>query len=877
MAIGLLATKFHIPPPLSRPVPRPRLMQRLDRAMTYPLTLLAAPAGFGKTTLLSEWLHDSQRPAAWISVDSDDNDLARFLAYVIAALDSIQPGIGQVTLGLLQAPPHPSVQVLLTPLLNEIAAMPQNFVLVLDDLHHVEDASVHAALGFLLEHLPTQMHLVIASRTELLVPLARLRARGQLNEIRAGDLRFTHEEAARFLSLTMALDLSKQEMEMLEARTEGWVAGLQMAGLSLQGAQDVSPQITTFGGSDRFILDYLTEEVLRRLPESMQQFLLQTSILDRMCGELCEAVSGSSDGQAKLEALERANAFLVPLDNERHWYRYHHLFADLLRARLVHVQPDLVSVLLRRAAQWHARQGALEEAIAYALRAGDFEQAAELIETTIPAMLSEGQLKVLARWISALPPQVLRSHPRLALAQIWTLFFALQFSQAEELLHQVERALTPGDSSLEGQLAFWRGVFARAHEELEPARRLFEQALEQFPADSLSWRTHAYLFLGLVHVENDLPQALVAYERARELAESCDNLHVAIAATHFFARAQHWAGRLRAARSSGDHALELARQAEGWPAVAHAHNAIALCLYEQNELEPAAEHAQKAAELGEVAGNNDYRYGALLMLARVNRARQEWQAAQRYLDQVKELGRESKRFVVAQITEEQVRLLLARNRPGEAQEYTQRSGPLVAGDSVLTRAFLETSAARVLLANHEPHAALQLLGGSLDSAERAGMGQLAFQILALQAMALEALGEPDRAVQALAHALSRAGPEGYVRTFLDEGPGLVPVLRRVASREITPPYATHLLALFEPPQRKSHASTATPPLVEPLSERELEVLRLLAEGCSNQQIASQLVLALGTVKAHLNNIYGKLEVRTRTEATARARELGLLP
>ncbi len=405
MSTPLLATKLYIPPPQPRVVLRPRLIERLDEGSHSRLTLICAPAGFGKSTLISEWLAGCRRPAAWLSLDEGDSDPTRFLAYLVAALRTVAADIGEGVLGMLGSPQPPPTESVLTILLNEIATVPDDFVLVLDDYHAINARSVDDALAFLLEHLPPQVHLVIATREDPNLPLARLRGRGQLSELRAADLRFTPSEAAEFLNQVMGLDLSAEDIAALETRTEGWIAGLQLAALSMRGREDVPGFIRAFAGDNRYIVDYLVEEVLQRQPERVRSFLLQTSILDRLSGPLCDAVTGQEDGRGMLEALERGNFFVVPLDDKRHWYRYHHLFADVLFAHLMAEQPAQIPTLHRRASEWYEHNGSAADAIRHALAAEDFERAAGLVELAVPAMRRSRQEATLLGWLKALPDE----------------------------------------------------------------------------------------------------------------------------------------------------------------------------------------------------------------------------------------------------------------------------------------------------------------------------------------------------------------------------------------------------------------------------------------------------------------------------------------
>ena len=441
MSTSILATKLYIPPPRPKVVLRPRLVERLDEGLHHKLTLISAPAGFGKTTLVSEWVASCERATAWLSLDEGDNDLARFLAYLVAALQTIMADMGEGVLAVLQSPQPPPIESMLTALLNEITATPDDFILVLDDYHVMDAQPVDHALTFLLEHLPPQMHLVIATREDPQLPLARLRARGQLTELRAADLRFTPSEAAEFLNRVMGLNLSADDIAALETRTEGWITGLQMAALSMQGRSDTASFIQAFTGSHRFVLDYLVEEVLQRQPEHMRSFLLQTAVLDRLNGSLCDAVTGREDGRGMLETLERGNLFVIPLDDRRQWYRYHHLFADVLQTRLMEEWPDQVSALHRRASVWYEQNGLPSDAIRHALAAEDFERAADLIELAGPVVEESSQTATWLGWVRALPDELVRARPVLSVWYAYALLGRGEMEAAEARLTDAERWL----------------------------------------------------------------------------------------------------------------------------------------------------------------------------------------------------------------------------------------------------------------------------------------------------------------------------------------------------------------------------------------------------------------------------------------------------
>src|SRR6266516_5464872 len=496
MSTPILATKLYIPRLRPNVVPRPRLIERLNEGLHRKLTLIAAPAGFGKTTLVSAWVAGCDRQVAWLSLDAGENDPRLFLTYLVAALQTIAPTIGEGALGVLQSPQPPPSESILTALLNEITTLPAHFVLVLDDYHLIDAKPVDMALTYLVEHLPPHMHLIIATREDPQVPLARLRARSHLTELRAADLRFAASEAAAFLSQVMGLSLSAADIAALEDHTEGWIAGLQLAALSLQGHQDVAGFIQAFAGDDRYIVDYLVEEVLQRQPAPVRSFLLQTAILDRLSGPLCDAVTGQEEGNERLEALERGNFFVVPLDDKRHWYRYHHLFADVLSAHLLAEQPDQLSTLHRRASEWYEQHGSAADAIRHALAAEDFERAADLVEWAVPAMRRSRQEATVLGWLRALPDELLQVRPVLSVAYAWALLASGELEGVETRLRDAERWLdTTADRSemvvvgdeeyrrLPAAIAVYRAVLAQARGDGADTMNYARRALDLVPED----------------------------------------------------------------------------------------------------------------------------------------------------------------------------------------------------------------------------------------------------------------------------------------------------------------------------------------------------------------------------------------------------------
>jgi LuxR family transcriptional regulator, maltose regulon positive regulatory protein len=913
MSTPILATKLYVPPPQPKAVLRPHLIERLNDGLHRKLILVCAPAGFGKTTLLGEWVATLPRPAAWLSLDEGDNDPARFLAYLVAALRTITPNMGEGVLGALQSPRPPPTESILTALLNEMAAVAEDSVIVLDDYHLIDAKAVDDALTFVLEHLPPRVHLVMATREDPPLPIARLRARGQMGELRAADLRFTPDEAAGFLGGVMGLELSREEVAALEERTEGWIAGLQLAALSMRGREDVGGFIRAFAGDNRYIVDYLAEEVLGRQPERIRSFLLETSVLGRLSGPLCDAVTGQEDGGEMLEALERGNFFVVPLDDRRRWYRFHHLFADVLYAHLMTERPDLIPTLHRRASEWYEHNGSAAEAIRHALAAEDFGRAADLVEFAVPEMRRSRQEATLLGWFEALPDELLRCRPVLSVHYAGTLLQSGQLEGVEDRLRDAERWLdTRADAGgraeasaagmvvvdeeefrrLLGSVATYRAGIALVVGDVPGTVKHAQRALELALEDDHLLRGSAAALLGLAYwTSGDLEAGHRSYADGMAHLLRIGHISDAIGCAIALADMRIGQGRLRDAMGTYERGLRLATE-QGDPVLrgaADMHVGMSQLHGERNDLDAATRHLLRSEELGEFAGlpQNPYRWR--VAMARIREAQGDLADALDLLEEAERLYVSDFFPNARPVSALKTRVWIAQGRLGEALGWVRDLGLSAHDDLGYLREFEHVTLARVLIALYKNdreersiRETMGLLERLLKAAEEGGRLGNVIEILVLQALAHEAQGENPSALVPLERVLTLAEPEGYVRTFVDEGPSMEQLLLEAAARGIMPDYTGKLLAAFEAEGRIDSDDSPRPtppasqPLAEPLSDRELEVLHLIAQGLSNREIGERLFLAIITVKGHNRNIFRKLQVRRRTEAVARARELGLL-
>lgn len=864
----ILATKLHAPAQRPSTVPRPRLTERLSEQTR--LTLVAAPAGFGKTSILTEWLATGAAGdrVAWLSLDERDNDPARFWRYLLAAIETVDPGLTVAAAALLAAG-SASTEAVLATLVNDLHAGGDGLVVVLDDLHAVDSASVHDGLAFLIDTLPQGVRLVVASRTDPPLPLGRLRARGDLTELRAADLRFTSDEAAAYLNGTMSLGVTPADLAALADRTEGWIAALQLAALSLQGRDDPSAFIAGFAGDDRYIVDYLVEEVLQRQPPELRDFLLQTSVLGRLSGSLCDAVTGGTGGAATVEALDRANLFLVPLDDQREWYRYHHLFAEMLRARLVDERRGELQELNLRASAWFEQHGFTAEAIGHAIDARSFDRAAALIKAAAPAMQQQRQELTLVGWYELLPPAQVRADPELGIGFAGVLLSSGRTDGVERLLRDAEDAA--GGAS-EGLIALRRGIAlygsaqAMSRGDLQGALEKSALAVQLAADGSDLDRGSAHGIRGLVlWARGELEEARATWVLSLAALEKAGHLSDVLGGSIALGDILIALGRMRDAEAVYRRGIALGgSEAPPLRGTADMHVAVADLLRETGDLAGARAHLAIAEELGEYAGLPQNRHRRRMALARLLLSEGDAAAGIPLLDEAESLYTPDFFPEVRPIPSMRARQRIAAGQLAAARQELDRRPP--GGDAYLAE-YDRISRVRLLLAAGRGDAAHDEIDSLLRSAETGGRGGSVIELLVLRALA----GRGPQALDDLRRAVGLAEDEGYVRVFADEGSGIARLLDELAARDGDAPYLSRLRAAASDPRRPTGAT-----LPEPLSDREREVLRLLATDLSGPEISRQLMVSLNTLRTHTKNIYAKLAATSRREAITRAVELGLL-
>lgn len=913
MPSPLLATKLHVPPPRPQIVARPRLLGRLgSETASRKVALVCAPAGFGKTTILTEWIalcrrHNPEIGVAWLSLDGGDNDPVRFLTYTVAALQGVDPDIGAETLSFVHGAQVLPMELALTALVNDVERMGDGIILVLDDYHVITSRQVQDALMFLLEHLPARLQVAIASRSDPPFPLARMRSRGELTELRAADLRFTHDEAADFLNRLMGLGLSSDDITALETRTEGWIAGLQLAALSLRDHEDAPGFVRAFSGSQRFILDYLVEEALQRQTDDVRNFLLRTAVLDRLSASLCEVLTGETSSRSVLESLERNNLFIVPLDDRREWYRYHHLFADVLRSRLLNEEPGRVPALHHAASEWYERNDLPEEAVKHALAAGEFGRAVQLMESALPDMRRHRQDAMLLSWLKLLPEDVVRRSPVLSVFNAWRMLVAGDLEAVESWLRDAEQGLAAGAGNggrseghgagfmvageelqnLPATIAIYRASLSQAVGDVEATAEHAQHALElTAPGDHLG-RAGASGFLGMASwAAGDLERAIAIFSDAVTSLHAAGNVADEWSSTIVLADMWVARGCLQKARQLYERALQRASTQEGEhfrQATADLHVGISELDCEIGEPGAAREHLQTAAELRGSASSTENGYRQFVALARVSQAAGDLNRAIELLCEAERLYMPGFFPDVRPIAGVKARVRILQGRLPEAWDWIRERGLCATDDLSYLHEFEHLTLARLLIAQYRVDGAesvileaVGLLDRLLGAADLSGQTGSVNEILILQALAQEAQGHTVLAQAPLERALVATAPEGYVRLFVDEGAPMAALLNDTGPG-VAPDHVARLLRVFRAAEGEAPtAPTIAVPSSEALSNRELQVLGLLSTELTGPEIARDLFVSLNTLRSHTKHIFTKLDVNSRTAAVRSAKDQGLI-
>lgn len=908
MSMPLLTTKLYTPPPRPDLVPRSRLIERLDAGLgaNSKLTLVSAPAGYGKTTLISTWIQESARPAAWLSLDEKDNDWVRFLTYTVAALGLIEEGLGLEVQEALQTSQSPQMDILLTLLVNEISACGCEFILVLDDIHRITEHATWEVIGFLLNHHPPGMHLVLIGRVDPIVSLSRLRAGGQLTEIRSKELRFTKAETTTFLNELMSLDLSPQAINTLESRTEGWIAGLQLVALSLQGRADKDEFIAKFSGVHHYVLDYLIEEVLSRQPDEIRSFLCRTSILERLCAPLCDAILDISTSHQILQTIEATNLFLIPLDVERYWYRFHHIFADFLKLCLKQDQSTVIADLHHRAADWHEQNGFFPDALHHLLAGGDPPGAARLVESHARDLLAHSELASLIKLSAEIPDEYLRQRPRLWIYLTWAMrLTGSPYKIVESRLQVAEDDLRTRDWSgwqpdggskyssaddevrnLQAHIYALRAFQAVYREDFEQVFVMAEK-VNDLSTDEKFIKSGLQFALGWAYrLSGDLESAYREFTETSALSQESGNFYMASSTLSRAAYGLVLAGRLEQATLTFLDALELAAAKGGrqYPVAGYAYVYLAGIHYEWNDLETARRHAFEGIRLCERVGFIMDQAVGYSNLARIEIAEGNLEGAQEACQSAWELSQLMKDYVYTRrwVEDCRVRLWIARCDYEALLRWVESTDLKIGEPPNYQRDIDHLILARALVALGSIYPtgtyvedALILLSELRALAENGKWYGKAIEIIILQAMALQIAGTDEEAFYALETALSLAEKEGYIRSFIDEGEPVLKLLKEVATHGTNQGYASRLITSIETAKSTEQPSSITD-LIEPLSRREIEVLRMLTTDLSGPEIAEEMHIALTTLRFHTRNIYAKLAVKNRRSAVRRAETQGLI-
>ncbi len=893
MSQALLSTKLYYPSLQQNWVKRERLISRLNNCFSVKLSIVSAPAGFGKTTLLSEWIEQSDYPVGWVSLDQGDNDPKRFLTYCIAALQKIQPDFGENTETIIKSPQPVSAETIITAFLNEVHEKLKNSVLVLDDYHLIESSDVHKALSFVVEHLPENLHIIITGRHDPPIPLSRLRSRNQLLEVRESDLRFTKEETINFFKTTMDLELTRDEIETLEERTEGWIASLQLAGIAMQGGKDINTFINDFKGNHSYIVDYLTEEVINHLDTNLQEFLLYTSILNRFNSSLCDAVTGGSESQDILDYLNKAKLFLVPLDENRIWYRYHHLFGDLLKYRLQQLFPDIIKTLNERASKWFSENGFTEDAINHSLAAGDAEKAADLIEAAAVPTLVNAELITLRNWSQKIPPSLLNERAYILICLAWIHNMYGEIEKTAPLLAGTEAALEKNKnrysedsiSEIRSHIALIKAYnyspfYTNNPDDIEIQRKLILESKNFLKKDNPTLQSTIELLLGWTYAfSGKIKEAKDAFMNAFVFGEISNNHIVALSGAMNYIDMLLFEGRLQQALILGNDITEkyVTKYGKNFLSLGFIYLGMSRIYYEINDLQKAEYFAIESVRLSKLIGNWTMFLHAITRLEVISVTKGDIQSYKQYVKTEEETIKNHKFNFFRELlidTQRSYAWLLQKNYKAVSNwREKYNSDPMRNIPYHLNGKLLET---RFLLETGKHEEALNILNDCEEIAKKTGANGFLLETLILKSVAFEKKGETSTALEIFDAALVMAKPEGYVRLFINEGKPVAELLNnyliyyaKKGSNSIA--YATKLLQELNVELAKPEQQVE-----EPLSEREIEVLRLLSAGYSNKEIADKLFLAVGTVKKHTHQIYQKLDVDSRVKAIKTARELNLL-
>ena len=886
-----LRTKLCVPPLRPNWISRPRLDRRMDEGFERKLTLISAPAGFGKSTLVIDWVHSRKVPAVWFSVDKSDNDPEHFLTYIILGLQSLDDGTGKAALTMLNSPQPPPIESILINLINDLIQITTDLALILDDYHLVETKSIHDLIGFLLENLPEHVHMVIATRSDPPLPLARVRSQSLLTELRAADLSFTVDETARLFNQSLNIQLSPRDIQLLEKRTEGWAAGLQLAALSLQDRKNPSDFIKRFKGDNRYIADYLTEEVLGRQPEHLRTFLLQTSILGRLCGPLCDAVTDQENSAQILSALEKANLFVIPLDDERRWYRYHHLFGDLLGQRLRLNPDERVPELHHRASQWFSQNGFKNEAVDHAFCAQNYERAAHLIEEIAEIDWDRARESQLLRWFKKLPDEQIDTHPKLCIFYARELFKSGYMDNAQKRLQAAEQMLESATfkesdrQGLLGRIAVIRAYMLTRTGDLSGAITFSKQALKLLPSKDLNWRSVAATTLGMSYSSDKLVEQQQAFVEAMEISKAAGNVYYHIFAGSCLGSILFRRGRLKEAENLNRKLLSLAIEngIEQTGIAGSVYGSLGSILCEWNNFDEGMRLINKGIELSELGRDPVILASCQIGLVRALMYRMEIAGALKLMDEITERAGNFALppWITAPLAAFKVFFWLATGNLDAAVNWAQEQG-LGIDDNINNLYQLEyLSLAHILIAQNKLDEADHLVQRLIEMAKAGDHAYMMVEMRLCRLMLFLLKAEAASAMAELQYALALAEPGGLIMIFVSKGKPVADLLEEmVAAKKRTHDphqvgfslsYAKKILSSFK---------AATPPkiegLMDPISEREMEVLQLIAAGLSNREIADKLFISLNTVKTHTKNINSKLDVNSRIKAVARAKELKLI-